>query len=107
MKKLMLMNYKNDMVETKIDLEMLAPIAFITIKVVSGDEIVIIRWKDGASFTIDSDVENKRILQYYDGEYTLYDSNWDAGRINEMLKRFENRRDSYTLLYNEDLYEEK
>ena len=107
MKKLMLMNYKNDMIETKIDLEMLAPIASITIEIVSGDEIATIRGIDGATFTFDSDVENKRILQYYDGEYTLYDNSWDVGRINEMLNRFENRRDSYTLLYNEDLYEEK
>lgn len=72
-----------------IDLDHLGAISNITIMVVTGDEIAHIIWANGEEEVFDS--SNERLVDYYDGSYTLYDA---YARI-DCIERFLNRKNSY------------
>lgn len=68
----------------------------VDIKVLSGDEIAIIKYADGSVETYDSSElsGNKRVLDTFSGYYTLYDSESDIDNI----KLFNTRNSSYELI---------
>lgn len=79
------MDYKNKKVKTNIDLDKLDEIQRIEIRVITGDEICKIQYKDGKEEFFDS--SNSRLTDYYDYEYTLYDALTNKNLIEKFLKR--------------------
>ena len=63
---IVLVNYES----TRIKFELKdKPINSIKIRVISGDEIAIITYADNRTDVFDSDVKEKRKIDYFDGEY--------------------------------------
>ena len=88
-KYLEIMDYKNNKVKTEIDLDKLDKIQKIEIKVITGDEICKVKYKNGKEEIFDS--SNSRMNSFYDYEYTLYDALTGKNLINKFLER----KDSY------------
>ena len=72
-------------------------IAVITIRVVTGDEIAEVIYKDYTTGTFDS--SRDRCSDYYDGKYEIY--RFDKPAEGQLLfnKKWKERTDSYTWLY--------
>ena len=90
MRPLELMNYRNERLNTDIDLDRLDEISDIHICVISGDEIATVFYNDKTTVTIDSDDLTKcnpRIHDDYDGCYILYSAKMGINRLDEFEKR--------------------
>lgn len=72
-------------------------IAVITIRVVTGDEIAKVIYKDYTTGEFDS--SHDRYQDYYDGEYEVY--RFDEPSEDQLLfnEKWKERTDSYTWLY--------
>lgn len=88
---LVLKDYLDNNHETEIDISAggLEKIKTISIRVVSGDEIAQITYKNGSATTIDP-MKPLRKEDFFDGEYTLY-KDGDTG----IPKEWQNRTDTY------------
>lgn len=87
---LKLFDWNNNYSETTIDIDNLSSVESITIRVITGDEIAYINYKDGSSKKFDSSKD--RLIDYDDGSYTLYVD----GQVN-LIDEFLNRKDSYDM----------
>lgn len=98
--KLTLLDYISEPVEFEIG--ELDTIASIDIEVWTGDEIAIVRYKNGSKMRFDSDL-NERITGYLDYDYILYDEEAGINRLNDPA--FLERKNSYayTTVVAEDL----
>ena len=66
---IVLVNYES----TRIKFELKdKPINSVKIRVISGDEIAIITYADNRTDVFDSDVKEKRKIDYFDGEYYIW-----------------------------------
>ena len=74
--------------DEKIDVDIgeLEQIDTIRIMVLSGDEILKVRKKDGICKEVDSD-RHFRSIDFYDGEYEIYNADKGKNRIEEWQKR--------------------
>ena len=87
-----IMDWEGTKVKTTIDLNKLDEIKIIIIIVLSGDEICLVKYKNGKEEKFDS--SNCRINGYFDNfdnMYTLYDISENINFIEE----FKKREDSY------------
>ena len=82
--KLQIMNCYDE--KTDVDIGELSEILSISILVLSGDEILKVLKKDGSWNEVDSDTHG-RCINFYDGEYTIYDSVSNTNKIEEWAKR--------------------
>ena len=82
--KLKIMNCYED--EIEVDIGELDNISEIQIRVLSGDEILRVTKKDGTTIEEDSD-RHCRVMDFFDGEYTIYDQAKGTNRIKEWEKR--------------------
>ena len=97
---LKLLNYRGE--EKIVDIGDINDIAIIDIKVVTGDEIARVIYKD---YTIEEfDSCYTRTADYSDGEYRIYDFGNEKNLIDN--PRFMGRTDSYDYLYGGDEEEE-
>ncbi len=87
---LKLFDWNNNYSETTIDIDNLSSVESITIRVITGDEIAYVNYKDGSSKKFDSSKD--RLMDYDDGSYTLYVD----GQVN-LIDEFLNRKDSYDM----------
>lgn len=87
---LKLFDWNNNYSETTIDIDNLSSVESITIRVITGDEIAYVNYKDGSSKKFDSSKD--RLIDYDDGSYTLYVD----GQVN-LIDEFLNRKDSYDM----------
>lgn len=91
MKKLVLMDWENKETETPIDLDDLSEIKQIEIRVISGDEVAIVRYKDGKTSTYDS--SDCRMIGFFDYKYIL----WCKGKFVISKDAFLKRVNSYSV----------
>lgn len=68
----------------------------MTIKVLSGDEVLTVIYKDFTSEEFDS-CNIGRYVSYYDGEYDIYNAATGFSCLND--KAFMDRHDSYSYMY--------
>lgn len=87
---LKLFDWNNNYSETTIDIDNLSSVESITIRVITGDEIAYVNYKDGSSEKFDSSKD--RLMDYDDGSYTLYVD----GEVN-LIDEFLERKDSYDM----------
>lgn len=95
MNNLILMDYANAKTHTNIDLDNLSAsnISTIMIKILEGDEVATILFKNGRMVEIDSsDCKEKR---YWDADYILYDEDCEIDHTGI----FVNREDAYDAYY--------
>ena len=85
-----LMNYNDE--KTAFEVGELQDIATMEIEIVSGDEILCVTYNDGSSATFDTGLD--RIMDFYDGDYVLYDKNAETNLLDD--ENWLNRADSYT-----------
>lgn len=85
MKELILFDYDDNKTKTGVDLNNLDDVLRIDIRVISGDEIAHITYKNGEVKIIDSTTE-PRMLDFDDGEYCIYQAGV-KNDIDEWLKR--------------------
>ena len=78
--------------EVEFDVGDINDIGAMTIRVLSGDEVLTVIYKDFTSDTFDS-CATGRTVGYYDGEYAIYNANTGVNLLND--KSFMNRTDSY------------
>lgn len=90
MTSLKLFDWNNNYSETTIDIDDLSSVESITIRVITGDEIAYVNYKDGSSKKFDSSKD--RLMDYDDGSYTLYVD----GQVN-LIDEFLERKDSYDM----------
>ena len=80
-----------------VELGDLNDIAVITIRVISGDEIASVIYKD---YTINEfDSSDDRTTDYYDGDYEVYRFNKPAEGQLLFYEKWKERIDSYDWLY--------
>lgn len=91
MKQLVLMDLASNEVETPIDLDDLSEIKQIEIRVITGDEIAIVRWKDGKSSVYDS--SKCHMKDFFDYKYIL----WCKGKFAINKDVFLTRANSYSV----------
>lgn len=91
MKKLVLMDWASNEVETPIDLDDLSEIKQIEIRVISGDEVAIVHWKDGKTSAYDS--SNCRMIDFFDYKYIL----WCKGKFAIDKEIFLKRKNTYSV----------
>ena len=84
---LQIMNCYDDKID--VDIGELEEIRTISITVLSGDEILKATKKNGENISEDSD-RHARCISFFDGEYTIFDS--DTG-VN-LIEEWKNRKDS-------------
>ncbi len=87
--KLELLNYRGDSIEREIG--NIEDIESVTIRVVTGDEIADVVYKNHDEKSFDSC--GSRTRDYYDGEYEIYRVDSDENLIND--EKFKNRETSY------------
>lgn len=80
-----------DKKETEVDVGDLEDIATMMIRVVSGDEILEVVYKDYCRLSFDSSCT--RYQGFYDGEYDIYDFRKEDNLLTD--PRFINRKSSY------------
>lgn len=85
MKELILLDFDNNETKTGIDLDDLSEVLRIDIRVISGDEMARITYKNGEVKTFDGTTE-PRLMDFDDGEYCIYQTD-GINRIDEWLKR--------------------
>ena len=88
-----IMDFKNALTETEIDLDNLEQLSMIKVQVISGDEVVTVYFKDGTAKFWDS--SNCRIYDFLDDEYILYSEYKSKGENEKMLSGFLSRKNSY------------
>ena len=71
------------------DIGELNDIRMINIMILSGDEVASAYYKDGSTARFDS--SNVRMIDYYDGEYCIYDIADDTN----VIDAWKERKDSY------------
>lgn len=81
-----IMNYANK--KKTVEIGNLEDILIATIQVISGDEVLTVRYKDGTKKIFDTDV---RIQSFFDDEYDVYSPTVNLLTNEEWL----NRKDSY------------
>ena len=88
---LKLLNYRGE--EEEVEIGDINDISLITIRIMAGDEVATIRYKDGDMDGYDSDDGSRNIWAPFDGEYDIYNCNLENNPIfdDEWL----NREDSY------------
>lgn len=89
MKELVLLDFDNNETKTGVDLNNLDDVLRIDIRVISGDEIARITYKNGTAITFDGTTE-PRLMNFDDGEYCIY----QAGVKNDIDEWLE-RKNSY------------
>ena len=85
MKELILLDFDNNKTKTGIDLDDLGEVLRIDIRVISGDEMARITYKNGEVKTSDGTTE-PRLMDFNDGDYCIYQAD-GINRIDEWLKR--------------------
>ena len=88
--KIKLLDYSNKSFE--YDIGELSDIIQINLEIISGDEILHVVYKDNSTAVFDPAPD--RILDFYDGGYTLYDKVAGLNKLND--KNWLNREDSYS-----------
>lgn len=78
-----------------VDVGDIDTIESMMITVISGDEILTVSYKNGTEETFDS--SDSRIMDFYDGEYAIYDEK--AGINGFDNEEFMNRNTSYWYIY--------
>ena len=81
---LQIMNCYDDKINVNVG--KLADILRISVKVLSGDEILQVVKKDGEILEEDSD-RHGRTIDFYDGQYTIYDPSIGLNKIRAWRKR--------------------
>jgi len=81
---LKIMNCFGDVID--VDIGKLDDVLRISVLVLSGDEILKVLKRDGSQIEEDSD-RHERSLNFYDGEYTIYDPSLGVNKIEEWNKR--------------------
>lgn len=84
-KELILFDFDNNETKTGVDLNNLDDVLRIDIRVISGDEIARITYKNGEVKTFDGTTE-PRLMDFDDGEYCIYHIGV-KNRIDKWLKR--------------------
>lgn len=84
-KELILLDFDNNETKTGVDLNNLDDVLRIDIRVISGDEIARITYKNGEVKTFDGTTE-PRYADFNDGEYCIYQIGV-KNRIDKWLKR--------------------
>ena len=88
-----ILDYKD---KTKdVEIGELKDIKSINVNVVTGDEILIVSYKDGTEKRIDSTEPGYRTRDFFDGTYVLYD---EDENINELENEEWKNRDHYSYL---------
>ena len=87
--KLRLIDFKKD--ELLVDVGNIEDIVRISITILSGDEVAFVTYKDGTTNVFDSSFT--RIIDYWDGEYTVYDVSTGVNLLDD--DHWETRRTSY------------
>ena len=90
---LKIMDFDNALTETEIDLDNLEQLSIINVKVLSGDEVVTVYFKDGTTKIWDS--SNCRIRDFFDDDYILYSEYKSKEENEKMLSGFLSRKNSY------------
>ena len=90
--KLKIMDYNNRKTETGVDLDSLENVKKIIIRVISGDEVMSVLYKDGTAEDFDS--SDTRARDYNDGRYILYAPDMFINRIPQFMRR----KSSYDML---------
>ena len=85
MKELILLDFDNNETKTGVDLNNLDDVLRIDIRVISGDEMAYITYKNGEVKTFDGTTE-PRLQDFDDGEYCIYQIGV-KNRIDKWLKR--------------------
>lgn len=81
---LKIMNCYDDVID--VDIGKLDDVLRISVLVLSGDEILKVLKRDGSQIEEDSD-RHERSVNFYDGEYTIYDPSLGVNKIEEWNKR--------------------
>ena len=81
---LQIMNAYDDRID--VDIGELDDVIRISVLVMSGDEILKVQKRKGRLIEEDSD-RHDRCMNFYDGEYTIYDSTVGVNKIDEWKKR--------------------
>ena len=87
--KLMLIDFKKDAL--MVDIGDIDDIARISITILTGDEVAFVTYKDGTTNVFDSSFT--RIIDYWDGEYTVYDVSTGVNLLDD--DHWKTRRTSY------------
>lgn len=77
--------------ETLFDVGDINDIAVMHIKVVTGDEILTVIYKDYSTKTFDS--SNCRLMDFFDGEYDIYAADGSVNLLED--ERFINRENTF------------
>ena len=85
MKELVLLDFDNNKTKTGVDLNNLDDVLRIDIRVISGDEMAHITYKNGKAIAFDGTTE-PRVMDFDDGEYCIYQAGV-KNDIDEWLKR--------------------
>ena len=93
MKELILFDFDGNKTKTGVDLDDLSEILRIDIRVISGDEMARITYKNGEVNTFDGTTE-PRMMDFDDGEYCIY----QIGGINR-IDKWQKRKDSTEWTY--------
>lgn len=86
-----LLNYENRKIDIDFNFK-LEDVAVATIIVISGDEILDITMEDGKFYSFDSDVDNFRMMDFFDGCYNIIvDKKWvvDSDRWNQRTSAYD------------------
>ena len=87
-----LLNYQGKKVKFDVDLES-DDVDFAMIRVLSGDELLDVTWRNGREATYDSDTKRSRIHGFIDGGYVIVmDGEWQVDR-----DKFFSRKTSYDM----------
>ena len=97
--KLTIMDYKSR--KKEIDIGEIDDILAIHIKILTGDEIAVVINKNGDIDMYDS--SHDRMVDYYDGEYTIYQPSINVDRLED--PKWLERTSSYA--FEEDIYDEE
>lgn len=92
--KIKILDYKNKAKE--VDVGELKDIRKMTVKVITGDEILNVTYKDGTDKIFDS--SDDRMRSFYDGNYELYNNDIEP-EINELENPEWLNRTHYSYLF--------
>lgn len=84
-----IMDYSGARTKTPIDIDNLKDVLSLYIRVISGDEILTVIYRNGKIERYDS--SDSRCMDFYDDEYCLYN---EFEKIN-LIPEFQNRKSSY------------
>lgn len=87
-----IMDFNSKKIETGVDFDNLENIKKIIIRVISGDEVMSVLYKDGTAKDFDSSYT--RSWDFNDGRYILYAPDMFINRIPQFMRR----KSSYDML---------